>query len=254
LLNGDDPNLLALPDAPWTTMISVGQGEANDLRIADFEEDAEGSRFRLLWRGEEVQVVEWSMPGLFNARNVAMAFLSTVLAQAEEPDLDDLFAQAALPDFSACQGVKRRQEILVDKESRVVLSDFGHHPTAIEGTLQSLRARWPGRRIVACFEPRSNPAVTNVFQDRFADALSLADVALLGAVHRSEKIPEDKRIDPGAMINRVENAGKQGRAFAQNSELADYLETQLDDRPTLVVFFSNGSFDGVIDRFAKFAS
>ena len=193
------------------------------------------------------------MPGLFNARNLAMAFLSTVLSQAQEPDLDDPFSSAALPDFSACQGVKRRQEILVDKESLVVLSDFGHHPTAIEGTLESLRARWPGRRIVACFEPRSN-TVTNVFQDRFADALSLADEALLGTVHRAEKIPADKRIDPRAMIKRIEEAGKQGRAFAQNSELADFLETQLDDRPTLVVFFSNGSFDGVIDRFAKFAT
>ena len=156
LLNGDDPNLLALPDAPWTTTISVGQGEANDLRIVDFEEDSEGTRFRLFWGGEEVQEVEWNMPGLFNARNLAMAFLSTVLAQVEELDLNDPFSSAALPDFSACQGVKRRQEILVDKESLVVLSDFGHHPTAIEGTLGSLRARWPGRRIVACFEPRSN--------------------------------------------------------------------------------------------------
>ncbi len=254
LRNGDDPNLLALPEAPWTSIISVGQGESNDLRIVDFEEDAGGSRFRLFWRGEDVQSVEWGMPGLFNARNLAMAFLSTVLSQAQEPDLDDPFSSAALPDFSACQGVKRRQEILVDKESLVVLSDFGHHPTAIEGTLESLRARWPGRRMIACFEPRSNTAVTNVFQDRFADALSLADVALLGAVHRAEKIPADKRIDPGAMIKRIEEAGKQGRAFAQNCELADFLETQLDDRPTLVVFFSNGSFDGVIDRFAKFAS
>jgi UDP-N-acetylmuramate: L-alanyl-gamma-D-glutamyl-meso-diaminopimelate ligase len=253
LRNGDDPNLLALPDAPWTTTLSVGQGDANDLRIADFEEDAEGSRFRLLWRGEEVQVVEWSMPGLFNARNLAMAFLSTVLSQVEEIDLDDPFTQVALPDFSACQGVKRRQEVLVEQDDLVVLSDFGHHPTAIEGTLQSLLARWPGYRIVACFEPRSNTAVTNVFQDRFSDALSLADEVLIGAVHRAEKIPKDKRIDTRAMINRVEEAGKQGSAFVENRELADYLETQVDDRPTLVVFFSNGSFDGVIERFARFA-
>ena len=243
LLNGDDPNLIALPDAPWTTMISVGQGESNDLRIADFEEDAKCSRFRLLWRGEEARVVEWGMPGLFNARNLAMAF-----------DLADPFSSCVLPDFSTCQGVKRRQEILVEKESRIVLSDFGHHPTAIEGTLQSLRARWPNHRIVACFEPRSNTAVTNVFQDRFADALSLADESLLGAVHRAEMIREDKRINTGAIIKRIEMAGKQGRAFPQNSELADYLETQLDDQQTLVVFFSNGSFDGVIDRFAKFSS
>jgi len=254
LSNGDDPNLITLPEAPWTTRISVGQGESNDLRIADFEEDAKGSRFRLLWRGEEAQVVEWGMPGLFNARNLAMAFLSTVLSQSSKPDLADPFSSCTLPDFSSCQGVKRRQEILVEKESRIVLSDFGHHPTAIEATLQSLRARWPSHRIVACFEPRSNTAVTNVFQDRFADALSLADESLLGAVHRAEKIPVDKRIDTEAIIKRIETAGKRGRAFAQNSELADYLETQLDDQQTLVVFFSNGSFDGVIDRFAKFAS
>jgi UDP-N-acetylmuramate: L-alanyl-gamma-D-glutamyl-meso-diaminopimelate ligase len=253
LRNGDDPNLLALPDAPWTTTLSVGQGDANDLRIADFEEDAEGSRFRLLWRGEEIQVVEWSMPGLFNARNLAMAFLSTVLSQGEEVDIEDPFAQAALPDFSACQGVKRRQEVLVEQDGRVVLSDFGHHPTAIEGTLQSLRACWPGYRIVACFEPRSNTAVTNVFQDRFSDALSLADEVLLGAVHRAEKIPKDKRIDTRAMINRVEGAGKQGRAFLENRELGDYLESQANTQPTLVVFFSNGSFDGVIERFARFS-
>ena len=79
--------------------------------------------------------------------------------------------------------------------------------------MESLRARWPGRRIVACFEPRSNTAVTNVFQDRFADALSLADEALLGAVHRAEKIPADKRIDPRAMIKRIEETGKQGRTL-----------------------------------------
>tara|TARA_Y100001978_G_scaffold121011_1_gene107875 strand:- start:25395 stop:26828 length:1434 start_codon:yes stop_codon:yes gene_type:complete len=253
LFNGDDPNLLALPRASWTTLFSVGEGKNNDLRIADFEEDKDGSRFRLLWHGDEIQVVEWAMPGLFNARNLAMAFFSTVLAQSENLDPEDPFSAASLPDFSACQGVKRRQEILVEKDSRVILSDFGHHPTAIEGTLQALRARWPDHRIVACFEPRSNTAVTNVFQDRFADALSCADVVLLGAVHRAEKIPVDKRINTGVMIRRIGDAGREGHAFAQNEELADHLESKLDDRRTLVIFFSNGSFDGVMDRFAEFS-
>ena len=83
--------------------------------------------------------------------------------------------------------MKRRQEILHDSEELVVLSDFAHHPTAIAGALESLRARWSGRKIIACFEPRSNTAVTNVFEDRFANALGIADVGLLGAVHRAEK-------------------------------------------------------------------
>ena len=257
LVNGDDPNLLALPPAPWTQMIKVGVGEANDLQIAGFEEDGQGTRFTLRWKGEEVMPVDWAMPGLFNARNLAMATLASVLSQhlakgeKLEPESFTPFTSATLPDFSACCGVKRRQEILLDREDRVVLSDFAHHPTAIAGALESLRARWPDREVIACFEPRSNTAVTNVFEDRFADALALADVALLGAVHRAEKIPEEKRISPPRMIERIQAQGKIAQAFATNQELEDFLGTYSFAGPTLIVFFSNGSFDGVIGRFAQ---
>ena len=256
LRNGDDPNLLALPDAPWTRIISVGVGEENDFRIVDFAEDGQGTRFKLTWMGATVMEVSWKMPGLFNARNLAMATLASVLSQclvvgdiSRAEDLNP-FASAHLPDFTECAGVKRRQEILHDCEELVVLSDFAHHPTAIAGALESLHARWPGREIIACFEPRSNTAVTNVFEDRFADALALADVAILGAVHRAEKIPPDQRINPANMIRRIEGQGKQGHAFSTNLDLENFLFEMEINQPSLVVFFSNGSFDGVIGRFA----
>lgn len=258
LRNGDDSNLLALPDAPWTKIISVGVGEDNEFRITDFEEDANGSRFGLSWKGESVMQVDWNMPGLFNARNLAMATIASVLSkqicQADESfDLasNSPFSGVSLPDFSECAGVKRRQEILHDSEKIVVLSDFAHHPTAIAGALESLRARWSGREIIACFEARSNTAVTNVFEDRFADALALADVGLLGAVHRAEKIPEEKRINTANMIQRIQGQGKSGHAFNTNQELEDFLKNYPFSGAALVVFFSNGSFDGVIGRFAE---
>ena len=79
--NGEDPRLKALPDAPWTQLINVGVGTENDLRITDFQEDADGSRFGLSWMGQSVMQVAWKMPGLFNARNLAMATLGCVLSQ-----------------------------------------------------------------------------------------------------------------------------------------------------------------------------
>ena len=99
---------------------------------------------------------------------------------------------------------------------------------------------------------RSNTAVTNVFEERFADALALADLGLLGAVHRAEKIPEDKRINPANMIQRIRDQGKSGHAFETNQELEGFLQNYNFSGPALVVFFSNGSFDGVIGRFADF--
>ena len=258
LRNGDDPNLMALPAAPWTKIISVGVGEENEFCITDFMEDAKGSRFGLSWKGDPVMQIDWNMPGLFNARNLAMASLASVLSQqickASKPfdfEGNNPFFGTSLPDFSECAGVKRRQEILHESEQLVILSDFAHHPTAIAGALESLRARWSGREIIACFEPRSNTAVTNVFEDRFADALALADVGLLGAVHRAEKIPEDKRINTRNMIQRIKDQGKSSHAFSTNQELEDFLKSYPFLGPALVVFFSNGSFDGVIGRFAE---
>jgi len=259
LINGDDPNLLALPDAPWTRMFKVGVSDSNDLQIIDFSEDGQGTRFGLAWKGEEVMHLDWPMPGLFNARNLAMACLASLLVRqiltanpmVKEGDEINPCSSLSLPDFSGCAGVKRRQEILLEDESLVILSDFAHHPTAIASALESLRARWPDRELIACFEPRSNTAVTNIFEDRFADALAVADLALLGAVHRAEKIPAEKRINPPKMMKRIQDQGKIGNAFDTNQELEDYLRVYPFPNPALVAFFSNGSFDGVITRFAE---
>ena len=158
LQNGDDPNLLNLPDAPWTQLISVGLDKGNDLRIVNFEEDRTGSRFDLVWRDGSTRRVESGMCGLFNARNLAMSVMaSSLMYSIRNGKRDGLeHPMAVLPaiDFSKCSGVKRRQEILLDLENLTVLSDFAHHPTAIEGALESLRTRWPDREIIACFEPR----------------------------------------------------------------------------------------------------
>src|SRR5690606_31823375 len=49
VLNGDDANLRALGDFPWTRVVKVGVGEHNDVRIRDFTESVDGSRFSLTW-------------------------------------------------------------------------------------------------------------------------------------------------------------------------------------------------------------
>jgi hypothetical protein len=53
------------------------------------------------------------------------------------------------------------------------------------------------------------------------------------------------------MIARIEEAGKKGYFFPTNSDLESFLAESGSEQPCLVVFFSNGSFDGVIGRFAE---
>jgi UDP-N-acetylmuramate: L-alanyl-gamma-D-glutamyl-meso-diaminopimelate ligase len=127
----------------------------------------------------------------------------------------------------------------------------------VRETLASLRRRHPGRRVLACFEPRSNTARTRAFQADLPGAFALADEVFIGPVHRAEKTPASERLDLDAICAEI-NAAAPGpapkaRHFANNQEvLAAALAASraLGAAPHLAVFFSNGSFDGIIQKFA----
>jgi UDP-N-acetylmuramate: L-alanyl-gamma-D-glutamyl-meso-diaminopimelate ligase len=254
LLNGDDPNVAALPPAPWTNLVRVGVEASCDLRIVDFSEDERGARFDLVWRGQHWHTVKWGLTGLFNARNAAMAALAAGLAL--DPHHPVRLPLAALESF---QGVRRRQEVLRQDEKIMVVEDFGHHPTAIRETLVALRQRHPDRRLLACFEPRSNTARTRVFQAELPAALAPADHILIGPIHRGEKTPAAERLDLDAACSAINSEVAhlprvmvKARHFDSNPELlaaALEIAREPENQPCLVVFFTNGSFDGIIAEF-----
>ncbi|MBK8475881.1 MAG: Mur ligase [Opitutaceae bacterium] len=251
VLNGDDLNLRALGSLPWTQVVRVGVEPGNDVVLRDFVETAQGTSFGLEWRGREWARIVWSMPGLFNARNAAMAATATaLLLHPEDPTRLDLSALARF------RGVKRRQEVLYRSPSLTVIEDFGHHPTALHETLTSLRARFSGQVLTAVFEPRSNTARTKVMQGGFSRALAQADEVYLGAVNRAEKLAEGERFDSEAVAQQLEAGNVHARFFTRNSDLLVALQSDTlpaKGGPRVVVFFSNGSFDGAIAAYAQAA-
>ena len=241
LVNGDDANLAELLPISWTQVVLVGTGAQNDLQILDFNDCPTGASFELVWKGQLWATVKWPMHGLFNARNAAMAALAAAFASGHESPLD--FDISALSNFS---GVARRQDVLHECSEWTVLEDFAHHPTAVAGALEALRSAYPNQRIYACFEPRSNTAATSLFQQQFTDALSGADTVYLGAVHRAERMKPEERLNTAAMVEELQAAGCVAVAFESNLQLLAKLQTQISNNSGgLLVFFTNGSFDGI---------
>jgi UDP-N-acetylmuramate: L-alanyl-gamma-D-glutamyl-meso-diaminopimelate ligase len=247
VLNGDDDNLAALGPLGWTRTVRVGTGGHNDLRIADFAETPAGASFKLLWKGTLWAEVNWALPGLFNARNAAMAAGAAGLAlHPENP------ARLQLGALARFRGVKRRQETLLATPALTVIEDFGHHPTALAETLRSLRARFPAHAIHAAFEPRSNTSRTKVMQTAFMRALALADEVYLGAIARADKLKPEERFDVEALMEFLDTQGVQGHTAPTNAALLDRIVASTKAgaaKPQLVVFFTNGSFDGIIARY-----
>ena len=248
IVNGDDSNIAALLPAPWTQIIRVGTGADNDLVISNFVDGAEGACFDLIWKGTLWTRVSWLMHGLFNARNAAMAALSAAKSCGYESPLE--FDLQALARF---RGVRRRQDVLHQCQDWTVLEDFAHHPTAIAGALEGLRAAYPGRELCVSFEPRSNTACTSLFQQAFTLALAAADRVYLGAVHRAEKMEAHLRLDTERMVSELSEVGRVAMAFETNEQLFEQIKADCAAvRKCVFVFFTNGSFDGVPHRTAQF--
>ncbi len=251
VVNGDDSNLRVLGSMPWTRVIRVGLEESNDARIVDFSERDTGSSFGLLWRGAPWAKVNWSLPGIFNARNAAMAATAAGFSIAGDPP-----TSLSLDSLGRFRGVRRRQEVLVAVQGLTVIEDFGHHPTALAETLRSLRARHPGAVLTAVFEPRSNTARIRTLQAGFERALSHADEVYLGPVNRAGALREDERFDSEAVAEHLGAQGLHARHFDSNPALHDALvgdTLPLRGAPRVVVFFTNGSFDGIIGLYAAAA-
>ena len=115
--------------------------------------------------------------------------------------------QTALTSF---EGIARRQEGTGVKARGVtVIDDFGHHPTAIRETLSGLRHRFPGHRLWAVFEPRSNTTRRAVFQQQLPEALQLARAEyLLRRSRPSSKSRRSEILDPAAVVAAIEAAGR----------------------------------------------
>jgi UDP-N-acetylmuramate: L-alanyl-gamma-D-glutamyl-meso-diaminopimelate ligase len=271
VMNGDDENLRALGELPWTQVVRVGAGGGNDVRITEFSETPAGVSFTLFWGTETWGRVSWSIPGLYNARNAAMAATAAALATWPATNTERNMAGCEaktngwkagrpahlnLSPLARFRGVKRRQEVLVSMPSLSVIEDFGHHPTALAETLKSLRNRFPSAVLTAVFEPRSNTARTNTLQAGFMSALALADEVYLGAVNRADKLKAGERFNTEAVIAHLTTQGVRGFSAPTNIEVLAQLTTATlpvkpDARPRVVVFFSNGSFDGIIGKFAE---
>ncbi len=181
LLNGDDHNCVEVARDCLAQMIEVGFSKNCAQRIRDVAYSASGSRFKL---GEDT--FEIPLIGEFNVRNAAMAATAARFYDVPNAEIDN-----ALKSFA---GIARRQEVRGEAGGVKVIDDFGHHPTAIAQTLQALRHRYPGQRIWAIFEPRSNTTRRAVFQKSLPEALALADGVFISEVAKLEQIPESGAI------------------------------------------------------------
>ena len=253
IINGDDKNIEEITKDIWCSQLKVGLNSNNDLVIADFNENSCGSTFKLFFKDSLWAEISWPLQGLYNARNAAVASLSAGISfNKSNPRKLNL---SCLSEF---RGVRRRQEKLYESQDYIVIEDFAHHPTAMKEIIRSKRNIYPKHLIIVCFEPRSNTSRTNLFQEEFIDVLALSDSILIGLFmpNRRKISLEKKKLNRKIIVQKLRLLGREANYFKSNQNLLEHLIRSLENRasnrvPTLILFFSNGSFDGITEKFVN---
>ncbi len=237
-LCGDHPAVRPLAEQTKATVRTYGGAPSNDVRAADLSATEEGTRFTMTLGGTETDV-HVSLHGRHNVQN---ALGAATLAHAEG------LSPAQIADgLATFKGMKRRQEVRGTPNDILILDDFAHHPTAVEATLQAVRAAHPARRLVAVFEPRSNTSRRKRFETAYGAAFDAADTVFLKPPPVRHNDTTDDMLDPEAVAHTIVDRGVPARTFASVDDLLPHLVDTL--RPgNVALLMSNGSFDGLPDR------
>jgi len=234
---GDTPKVRELAAGARCRTLFYGLDPGNDLHpLGGIEALPEASRFRV--HDEEAGEVEITLP-LAGGHNVSNAL--AVWAAARRDGIPAAELAAAFARFS---GVKRRLDELGTARGVTVVDDFAHHPTAVEKTLIALRQRYPGRRLVALFEPRSLTAGRGFFFEPYRQAFAGADRVLFAPTFHNGRLAAEERLDFGALADELTRGGVPADLYPDNAGLMRQALDEARDGSVLVTM-SSGSFEGM---------
>jgi len=230
VVNHDDAELAAtLAEGCWTPRVSFSVSASGADYGARGAQASGYCRFTVVHGGREVAEVSWSQFGRHNVANALAA-----IAAAQHLGVDAGAAARALGEF---RGVKRRMEVRGVARGITVYDDFAHHPTAIETTLEGLRRRKPGARLIAVLEPRSNTMKLGVHREELAQALKGADRCY---VFRPPQLGWDLTATLAPLGERV-------RIATSIEELVSVLVAELAAGDEVLIM-SNGGFGGLHEK------
>ena len=179
---------------------------------------------------------------LYGRHNVSN--LLSAVALADFLKIETSHLRRALETF---RGVKRRQEIKGEKRGILVLDDFAHHPTAVKETIRAVREKYPGRRLIAVFEPRSNSSRRKTFQHEYGASFDQADRILIPEPPLMDKIAPEERFSSQILAEELRRRHLEASYFAETRLLLDEILRTIR-QGDVVLFMSNGSFDNLPAR------
>ncbi len=187
----DDPRLATLReplDVPVITYGLITPGV--DYGASEIELHEHGSSFVCHYKDSILGEVRLAVPGRHNVLNALGA-----IAASQEAGAGFDAIRRALEGFG---GAKRRFQLVGEAAGVLIVDDYAHHPTEIDATIRAAKDGWPGRRVIAVFQPQRYTR-THFLMNEFSRAFSQADEVIIAPIYSP---PPEKPI-PGVSSERL---------------------------------------------------
>lgn len=207
----DSPAVKAIRKRVKRRLVTYSTQEPAVLRARDIQLYGFSSAFTLEFQGKEVGRFSIRMPGEHNVQNALAA-----IAVGAELGVDFRAIEQGLATFA---GVHRRLEKLGEKNGVELYDDYGHHPTEVRVTIESLRRAFPGRKLWVVFQPHRYTR-TKLLAEEFGQAFDAADAVAFTKVYAASE-PEIEGVDEKLIIDTVKAKGREGLAVHHVPELED---------------------------------
>ncbi|MBK8975344.1 MAG: UDP-N-acetylmuramate--L-alanine ligase [Planctomycetes bacterium] len=220
----------------------VGSGLFANIRALDVAEDLGRYSFVPFVDGRRLPRVRLAQPGRFQISN---ALFAIGLVASIGADLD-----GACEGISGFAGVRRRFEMHEGPSGGLLVNDYAHHPAEIAVVIRAARKRFPGRPLLAVFQPHQHMRTLRLLPE-FADALALADRALIAPIYGARESAEVKAsIGHGDLVAAIRERGGSSEPVDSREDLVRRVAS-LRGPGELVLVLGAGDIDEVVEELVR---
>jgi UDP-N-acetylmuramate--alanine ligase len=179
-----------------------------------------------------------SLPGKYNALNIAAAFAVSAYA-----NIPDHIARETVEEF---EGLGRRFELICEKKGVKIYNDYAHNPMSVKAVLTGARERFPEARIWAIFQPHMYTR-TKLFIQEFAECFESADMVVISKIFASREAGKsvETEVNGQMLVDRI-LAVESGKNVIYKDTFEDLVEYVLANLSSNDVVVNMGAGDNGI--------
>ncbi len=210
-------------------------GSKSDYGPRVIEESEKGTIFELKYKKDWI-TFKTNVIGNHNILNLASILL---FALGEGFEIAEL--QSAISEL---QFVKRRQEVRGTYKGSIVIDDFAHHPRSVQCTIDSIKTKYPQKKMVVILEPNSATARSNIFQEEFSESLLKADQVIFAKPERATTVKSADNLNFEELVSELTHENIPAFAFGNLEALRAKIDEVANEENVLLVL-SNGTCLGL---------